>query len=225
MLDQFEVITFDCYGTLIDWEKGIKKAFQNAMTKTGAKPGLAAQALEPYEMEERRIEKETPYIPYRNVLSKTALAVARKIGWRLPEAEASFLADELPSWTPFPDTNPALEKLARKHRLGILSNVDNDLLTDTLKHFTRKFDIMVTAENVKSYKPARGHFEEARRIIKDRSWIHVASSQYHDIEPAVTLGIRAVWVNRKKAAPAPKYSEMGVLEVRDLSQLGQLPDS
>src|SRR6266705_1200435 len=126
MLDQFEVITFDCYGTLIDWETGIRNAFRKAMTKTGAKPGLEAQALQLYEMEERRLEKETPHLMYRNVLSKTTLAVARKIGWQLTQADASFLANELPNWTPFHDTNPALERLAKTHSLGILSNIDND---------------------------------------------------------------------------------------------------
>ena len=219
MLDQFDVITFDCYGTLIDWETGIRRAFRKAMTETRAEPDLEARAFKLYEMEERRIEKETPPLLYRDVLSKTALAVARKIGWNLSKAEASFLADELPHWTPFPDTNPSLERLARRHTLGILSNVDNDLLTGTLKHFTRRFDIIVTAENVKSYKPAYGHFEEARRIIKDRPWVHVASSQYHDIEPALTIGIRAVWVNRKNEVPLHKYSELGVTEIGDLGQL------
>src|SRR6184192_771159 len=219
MLDQFDVITFDCYGTLIDWETGMRRAFRKAMTETRAEPGLEAGAFKLYEMEERRIEKETPHLLYRDVLSKTALAVARKIGWNLSKAEASFLADELPHWTPFPDTNSSLERLARRHTLGILSNVDNDLLTGTLKHFTRRFDIIVTAKNVKSYKPAYVHFEEARRIIKDRPWVHVASSQYHDIEPALTIGIRAVWVNRKNEVPLHKYSELGVTEIGDLGQL------
>ncbi len=221
MPDRFEVITFDCYGTLIDWETGIRKAFRKAVTGSRAEPGLEARAFELYEKEERRIEREIPHLSYRDVLSKTALAVARKIGWKLSQSEASFLADELPHWTPFPDTNPALERLSRRHTLGILSNVDNDLLAGTLKHFTARFDITVTAENVKSYKPAYGHFEEARRIIKNRPWVHVASSHYHDIEPAAALGIRAVWVNRKNEAPLHKYSETSVMEAKDLEQLAQ----
>ena len=220
-----EVITFDCYGTLIDWEKGIRKAFHNAILKTGGDPGLESMASEAYEEEERRIEKEKPHILYREVLAKTSLAVARKIGWKLPEAESAFLARELPNWTPFPDTNPSLARLARKHTLGILSNVDNDLLSGTVRHFTSPFEINVTAENVRSYKPAFGHFEEARRIIGDTGWVHVAGSQYHDIEPAVKLGIRAVWVNRKNARPMRNYSEKEVLEVKDLIQLVNRLDS
>jgi len=220
-----EVITFDCYGTLIDWEKGIRNAFHNAILKTGGDPGLESKASEAYEEEERRVEKEKPHILYRDVLSKTSLAVARKIGWNLPEAESTFLARELPNWTPFPDTNPSLAKLARKHTLGILSNVDNYLLSRTVRRFTSPFEIMVTAENVRSYKPAFGHFEEARRIIGDRSWVHVAGSQYHDIEPAVKLGIKAVWVNRKNAGPTRNYSEKQVPEVKDLNELVNRLDS
>lgn len=220
-----KVITFDCYGTLIDWEKGIRNAFHNAILKTGGDPGLESKAFEAYEEEERRVEKERPHLLYREVLAKTSLAVARKIGWKLPEAESTFLARELPSWTPFPDTNPSLARLARKHALGILSNVDNDLLSGTARHFTSPFEIKVTAESVRSYKPAFGHFEEARRVIGDRGWVHVAGSEYHDIEPAVRLGIRAVWVNRKKAPPMRNYSEKQVLEVKDLVELVTRLDS
>jgi 2-haloalkanoic acid dehalogenase type II len=220
-----EVITFDCYGTLIDWENGIRNAFHKAILKTEGDPGLEAKASQAYEEEERRVEKAKPHLLYRDVLSKTSLAVARKIGWNLPEAESTFLAKELPNWIPFPDANPSLAKLARQHTLGILSNVDNDLLSGTVKHFTSPFEIKVTAENVRSYKPAFGHFEEARRIIGDRSWVHVAGSHYHDIEPAVKLGIKAVWVNRKNARPTENYSEKQVLEVKDLTELVARLDS
>ena len=198
---------------------GIRNAFRNAILKTGADPGLESKASEVYEEEERRIEKDKPYFLYRDVLSMTSLAVARKIGWKLPQAESTFLARELPNWTPFTDTNPSLARLATNHTLGILSNVDNYLLSGTLRHLTSPFEIKVTAENVKSYKPAFRHFEEARRIIGDRSWLHVAGSQYHDIQPAVELGIQAVWVNRKNARPTRNYTEKQVLEVKDLTEL------
>ncbi|HEX9197529.1 MAG TPA: HAD hydrolase-like protein [Candidatus Bathyarchaeia archaeon] len=216
------VITFDCYGTLIDWETGIRKAFHSAMLQTGASRGLESKAFELYEEEERKVEREKPHLLYRDVLSRTSLNVARKIGWNLPEPQSNFLAKELPTWTPFPDTNSSLKRLSRKHVLGILSNVDNDLLAGTVKHFTSPFEIRVTAENVRSYKPALGHFEEARRIIGDRRWTHVAASEYHDIEPAMQLEIEAVWVNRVNAPPAHDYSKRGVTEIRDLSQLIEL---
>jgi len=217
-----KVITFDCYGTLIDWETGIRNAFRSALLRTGASQGLVSKAFELYEEEERRVERERPHLLYRDVLSKTSLSVARRIGWRLSGAESTFLAKELPTWTPFPDTNPSLARLSTEHTLGILSNVDNDLLAGTIKHFTSPFEIRVTAENVRSYKPASGHFEEARRIIGDRPWTHVAASQYHDIEPAMRLGIKAVWVNRGDNPPAHDYYGRNVSEVGDLSQLVDL---
>ena len=192
------------------------------MLRSGASQGLESKAFELYEEEERRIERERPHLLYRDVLSKTSLSVARKIGWKLSEAGSTFLAKELPTWTPFPDTNPSLARLSTEHTLGILSNIDNDLLAGTIKHFTSSFEIKVTAENVGSYKPALGHFEEARRGIGDRSWTHVAASQYHDIEPAMQLEIKAVWVNRGDTPPEHNYSGRNVSEVSDLSQLVDL---
>src|SRR2546430_1899282 len=218
-------MTFDCYGTLIDWETGIRDAFHRAMARTGAGLGLEAKAFEVYEEEERRVGREKPHLLYRDVLAKTSLNVARKIGWKLSESQSNFLVNELPTWTPFPDTNPSLGKLSRKYTLGILSNVDNNLLAGTLKHFTSPFEIIVTAENVRSYKPAPAHFEEARKIIGERSWVHVAASWYHDIEPVVRLGIKAVWVNRKKTHSTSHYSEAEAWEVNDLDQLARRLDS
>jgi 2-haloalkanoic acid dehalogenase type II len=217
-LDRFEVITFDCYGTLIDWETGIRNAFHSAMLQTGADQALESEALELYEEEERKVEREKPHLLYRDVLSKTSLSVAKKIGWDLPESESNFLARQLPTWSPFPDTNPSLERLSRRHTLGILSNVDNDLLAETIKQFTFTFNFRVTAENVKSYKPALAHFEEARKIIGEKSWMHVAASQYHDIEPAVKLGIKSVWVNRHNRPPQHEYAK-NVSVVKDLTEL------
>ena len=218
-LSQVEVITFDCYGTLIDWESGIRNSFRTAMQRTGASPGLEERALSLYEEEERRIEHEKPHQLYRQVLSKTALAVSRRIGWNLQAKDASFLAQDLPNWAPFKDTNAALQRLAKGHVLGILSNIDNDLLAGTRKQLKATFDILVTAENVRSYKPAFAHFEKAHEMIGERSWVHVAGSQYHDIEPAATLGIRAIWVNRRKARLLHDYQRDQVSQVADLNQL------
>jgi 2-haloalkanoic acid dehalogenase type II len=218
-MTRYDVLTFDCYGTLIDWENGIRTAFLNALSRTKGPVELSEKALEMYETEERKVEKQTPRLTYREVLTSTALAVAARIGWTLPAADSLFLSRELPEWRPFPDTNPALERLAKKHILGILSNIDNDLLERTLKHLRAKFDIIVTAEKVGSYKPAPAHFEEARRMISGKSWLHVASSQYHDIDPANKLGIKAAWVNRKHLSSVHGFSPDSVWEVRDLLEL------
>lgn len=216
----FEFVTFDCYGTLIDWETGIQRAFEQALEGTGLSQTQEAELFELYLEEEKKIEGHMPYRNYRDVLSLAASEAARKFGKNLPEKLSGILAEQLPSWKPFPDTNPALEKLSAEHTLGILSNVDEDLLAGTLKHFTVPFDLVVTAQRVRSYKPGPEHFEEARRIIgADRGWLHVAASLYHDIEPATRLGINTVWVNRKNSPEGKRFKGRILKEVKDLEQL------
>ena len=148
------------------------------------------------------------------------MAVAKRIRWKLAKTESNFLAADLPMWTPFPDTGPALRSLSKGRRLGILSNIDEKLVEATLKHFPVRFDFVVTAEKVRSYKPRPAHFEEARRIIGNEvKWLHVAASLYHDIEPAAKLGIDAVWVNRNPAPSEHPHLAASVREVRDLTAL------
>jgi len=214
---EYQVVTFDCYGTLIDWETGIRASFKQALRDLELSQSEEARVFDLYEEEEKRIEALKPYRSYRKVLSEAASAAARRFGKNIPKELLALLAEQLPGWNPFPDTNPALERLASKYKLGILSNVDNDLLTGTLKHFNILFDLVVTAEQVKSYKPERKHFEEAQRIIGDKGWLHVAASLYHDIEPASKLGIQTVWVNRKKLIAGRKYQGLA-REVENLTQ-------
>ena len=217
---EFEFVTFDCYGTLIDWESGIRRAFKQALEGTGLSQTQEAELFGLYQEEEKRIEGQMPYRPYREVLSLAASGAARKLGKNIPEGLASLLAEQLPSWAPFPDTNPALERLSTEYVLGILSNVDNDLIEGTLKHFSVPFDLVVTAERVRSYKPGTEHFEEARRTIgADRAWLHVAASLYHDIEPASRLGINTAWINRKNSPEGKRLKGRIVREAKDLTQL------
>jgi 2-haloalkanoic acid dehalogenase type II len=216
---EYEIVTFDCYGTLIDWETGIRAAFEQSLRGLGLGQSEEARVFDLYEEEEKRIEALQPYRSYRTVLSEAASAAARRIGKDIPETLSGVLAEQLPMWDPFPDTNLALQRLARKYKLGILSNVDNDLLTGTLKHFSIPFDLVVTAEQVRSYKPGTKHFEEAQRIIGDRRWLHAAASLYHDIEPALKLGIKTVWVNRKNSIERRKYLGRIVREVENLTEL------
>jgi 2-haloalkanoic acid dehalogenase type II len=191
----YDVITFDCYGTLIDWEAGISAAFASAAAAEGytleRKDVLNAYAeLEPV------VEREA-YRHYREVLTETAWRVAERLGWPLSRARAVFLPQSLPAWKPFPDTNPALERLkAAGYQLGILSNVDDDLLASTRRHFTVSFDTIITAQQVGSYKPALGHFITARQHIADKRWLHAAQSYFHDVIPARRLGIPVAWINR-----------------------------
>lgn len=197
----YDVITFDCYGTLIDWEAGIGQAFARAAARDGVRLNPSA-VLQAYLELEPAVEAEA-FRPYREVLAETARRVAARLGWRLDPARATFLAESLPDWPAFDDTNPALERLARRgYRLGILSNVDDDLLAGTLRHLTVTFDLVVTAQQVRSYKPAPAHFLRARERLAGRRWLHAAQSYFHDVAPARALGVPVAWINRKQE-PAP----------------------
>jgi 2-haloacid dehalogenase/putative hydrolase of the HAD superfamily len=192
----YDIVTFDCYGTLIDWESGIAEAFAAAAARMRA-PVDTARALALYAVIEPEVEAEA-FRSYGDVLTETAQRVARRLGWPLRDAEAGFLAGSLPYWRPFPDTNRALQRLVDAgYRLGILSNVDDDLLAWTRRHLLASFDVVVTAEQVGSYKPAPGHFTTARDLIGDRRWLHAAQSYFHDVVPARSLGIPVAWINRK----------------------------
>jgi 2-haloalkanoic acid dehalogenase type II len=205
---EFDIITFDCYGTLIDWESGIRAAFMAAGVDGDA-------ALRAYAEIEPVVEHEK-YRSYREVLKETARRIA-------PNVATDFLPDSLPSWRPFRDTNPSLERLRRADiRLGILSNVDDDLIAETRKHFTVDFDLVITAQQVRSYKPGHAHFLTARERIGSAKWLHAAQSNFHDIVPANQLGIANAWINRRgqKALPGgtPTY------EFRDLAALADALD-
>jgi 2-haloalkanoic acid dehalogenase type II len=213
----YDVITFDCYGTLIDWDGGISGAFAKAVAETGARLD-AHQVFEGYEKVEAEVEAER-YRGYRDVLTESTRRVARLLGWALPEARAGFLAESLPFWIPFPDTNPALERLFRAgYQLGLLSNVDDDLLAGTRKHFTVPFDVIVTAQQVGSYKPADGHFVTARERLGGKRWLHAAQSHFHDVTPARRHGVPVAWINRKhqvRGEPRPDRELHTLTELAD----------
>jgi 2-haloacid dehalogenase/putative hydrolase of the HAD superfamily len=219
LYERFDLITFDCYGTLIDWEGGIVKAFQDEAARRGEQFD-AGQIVAAYMAEERAVES-SEYRPYRQVLDETAQRVFQRLGHEPDTVRAAFLSKSIGGWLPFPDTNAALERLARRFKLGILSNVDDDLLAATRRHFTVDFDLIVTAQQVKSYKPAHAHFEEARRLANRKRQLHAAQSYFHDVVPARALGVPVVWVNRNREAaaeggPRPDY------QVGDLSALADL---
>jgi 2-haloalkanoic acid dehalogenase type II len=214
----YDVVTFDCYGTLVDWAGGIREAFAAAARAQGATVELA-RAMAVY-LEVEPVVQAEGYRRYRDVLAETARRVAPRLGWALPAERAGFLAESVPGWRPFPDTNAALERLARAgYALGILSNIDDDLLAATRRHLTTPFEFVVTAEGVKSYKPAPGHFEAARARVGGRRWLHAAESYFHDVVPARALGIPTAWVNRTGARPTD-----GGRADRELTSLADLAD-
>lgn len=197
---RFEVLTFDCYGTLIDWERGLGDAFATA-ARAGGVVLDRATLLAAYHEIEPVIQAER-YRSYRDVLALTARRLAERCTWRLPAGDERFLPDSLPSWPPFADTNAALRRLAETgHRLAILSNVDDDLLAATRRHLDVDFEFVITAQQVGAYKPAPAHWEAARKRIGDARWLHVAQSYFHDIVPARRLGIPSAWINRKRQSP------------------------
>jgi len=196
----YDVITFDCYGTMIDWEGGIRTAFSAFAAAMRVSLDVDA-ALALYIETEAAVEAEA-YRSYREVLSETTRRITTRLGWRLPPERAAFLPDSLPAWPPFRDTNPALRRLADAgYRLGILSNTDDELLAWSRRHLAASFDIVVTAEQVGSYKPASVHFTTARSLIGEQRWLHAAQSYFHDVVPARALGIPVAWINRKGQTP------------------------
>ncbi|MBI4545187.1 MAG: haloacid dehalogenase type II [Gemmatimonadetes bacterium] len=212
-----ELITFDCYGTLIDWDQGIARAFLGEAVRQGV-VFTEDQVLSAYHEVEPEVEAGE-YRLYREVLRDTARHVAIRLGLPLAPERQGFLAESLASWAPFPDTNPTLERLAAAgYRLGILSNIDDDLLAETRRHLTAGFDLIVTAQQVRSYKPAPGHFRRALEEVGGDAarLLHVARSYFHDIRPARLLGIRAIWVNRG-GVPRPQHPAP-TAEVRDLEE-------
>ena len=151
------------------------------------------------------------YELYAEVLRRTAIAVAKDLGWPLEPSRAQFLPDSVMRWRPFRETLPALKKVNAKKQTGLISNIDDKLLGQTRRHFGLDFDLVVTAQQVRSYKPDPAHFKEAeRRIGGKKGWVHVASSQYHDVEPLTKLKVPVIWVNRhgeEMEAGAKKPSE------------------
>lgn len=213
----WETITFDCYGTLVDWETGIAQAFCDAAATDGITLD-SGEVLAAYAKIEPKVQGGS-YRDYREVLSDTALRVAERLGWPLAQSGASFLSESLPDWPVFVDTRPALERLKSRFNIAILSNIDDDLLEETIQRISVEFDWTVTAQAVRSYKPAHRHFKEAlRRVGGDHTrLLHAARSYFHDISPATELGISAVWVNRKGVSQPDGRKPLH--EVKDLGEL------
>lgn len=194
--NRFELLTFDCYGTLIDWEAGIIAAARRVGAAHGASPSDAA-ILASFGAAEHVVQAER-YRSYRKVLALTLDRMGRELGFRPAPAECDAFAASVGDWPPYPDTVVALGRLAARYRLGIVSNVDDDLFAETRKHLATDFDWIVTAQQVGSYKPAPTHFREMamRSGIPVSRTLHVAQSLFHDIAPASVLGYATVHVNR-----------------------------
>jgi 2-haloacid dehalogenase len=205
--------TFDCYGTLIDWNLGIRRELERLFGVEAA-----PQLLERYHELERELESE-PFRTYREVLTLALERLAQEERIQLPEGEAGALGRSLPEWPPFPEVPPALAELRnRGWKLAILSNTDRDLIAASQRQLGVPIDLAIVAEDVQSYKPAHGHWErffETTTAGRDNH-AHVAASLFHDIKPARELDLRVVWINRLGESADPKPD-------RELSDLSALP--
>jgi 2-haloacid dehalogenase len=193
--------TFDCYGTLIDWNSGLRRVLGSD------------QLLAQYHELEPQVQAESPTASYREVMTE----VATRLGVDEPEA----LAESLPSWEPFPEVRSSLEDArARGWKLAALSNTDRDFIDASLERIGVPFELAIVASEIGSYKPARAHWDRffAQTGAATDHHVHVAQSHFHDIVPARALGLTTVWINRlgERAEPAP---------TRELPDLSRLPDT
>lgn len=221
--ESIRLITFDCYGTLIDWETGmlasLRKLFSSSRHKIADD-----KILEMYGEVEAELESGS-YIPYRQVLAQTVQEMGRRCNIAVSKEAAMRFAQSLTEWEPFADTVAGLQALTRKYRLGIISNIDDDLFAGTRKKLLVDLDPIVTAQQVQSYKPSLKNFQEAikRSGLSKEQILHAGQSVYHDIVPSSFLGLRNVWVNRPSVRPGSGAAKPAVAqpsaEVHNLSEL------
>jgi 2-haloacid dehalogenase len=207
--------TFDCYGTLIDWNAGITAVLEQLW---GVEQ--APKLLERYHELEPEIQAEQ-YRSYAEVLTLTLEALAREVGFGIPEGESGLLVQSLPEWPPFEEVPASLTELrGRGWKLAILSNSDRDLIEASMRRLGVPFDLAIVAEDVHSYKPAHGHWERFYEVTTaDRKHhVHVAQSHFHDIVPANELELTSVWVNRRGEQGDPPPT-------REIPDLKPLPDT
>jgi 2-haloacid dehalogenase len=223
---KFECLTFDCYGTLIDWETGILAALKPLLANHHRSLG-DEELLQLYGTFEEQVEKGD-YRPYRQILQLVTQRIGSRLSFPLYEGEIETLPNSMPKWPAFPDTVESLRRLKARYKLAIISNTDDDLFAETAKTLQVPFDFVITAQQAKSYKPSHRNFQLAlERIGLPREKIlHCAQSVYHDVVPAKQLGIANVWVNRRAGRsgpgathPSSETPEMTVTSLKELADL------
>ena len=205
-------VTTDCYGTLIDWEKGILDAF----SKEADRDGFSFDRF----LEVQAEIMSGSYELYAEVLRRAAVKVAGEIGWELEPSRAQFLPDSVARWLPFREANAAMDRLAKRYDVGIISNIDDKLLGVSRRHLRTELDLVVTAQQVRSYKPDPAHFKEgARRIGGKKGWVHIASGYDADIAPLLKMNVPVIWVNRRgEKLEGRKKADAEVRNFRDAAK-------
>ena len=226
IFENFDVLTFDCYGTLIDWEKGILSSLKPVLTSHGIEIS-DNEVLEIYSDLEAKAEVGE-YQTYKSVLRSVLNGFGKKFSFKPSEEELAVFATCVKYWPPFEDSTEALNALQTKYKLCILSNIDDDLFAYSAQHLKVNFDTVFTAQLIGSYKPSLQNFEFAMQHLglpKERI-LHVAQSLFHDIVPAKKLGLATVWINRRREeegfGATPPAEAKPDFEVPDLKSLVDL---
>jgi len=224
--DQYEVLTFDCYGTLIDWETGILCSVQPILARHGIQME-DVELLKLYGELETKTE-EGSFKPYKEVLGAVLKGFGKRLGFDPMPEEIDHFQLCVREWPPFSDSTQALRSLQKKYKLAILSNIDDDLFSHSANHLQINFDYVMTAEQIGSYKPSIRNFEFALEKLpaSPDKILHVAQSLFHDIKPAKEIGLNTVWVNRRKgktgSGATPRAEVEPDAEVPDLQSLVKL---
>lgn len=216
-MPEFSLLTFDYYGTLIDWERGMKNALDGLVKKHNLDLDIKS-LTERYVEVELEIEQKG-YRKYKEILTLGVRRIFEEKDIKLDSQEAGIFADTIRKWPPFEETSEVLKILKKEFKLAILSNIDDDLIQHSIRLIGVEFDGVITAEQVRSYKPSHGHWIRMMEVfqIPKKNVLHVAASYVHDIIPAKELGFKTAWINRKdeklEGIIKPDY------EFRDLSLL------
>jgi 2-haloacid dehalogenase/putative hydrolase of the HAD superfamily len=188
-------VTTDCYGTLIDWEKGIVDAVRREADKDGF--SFDETAFLARFMEVQAEIMAGSYELYAEVLRRAIVKVAGEMGWEVEPSRAQFLPNSVAYWLPFREANAAMDRIRRRYEIGIVSNVDDKLLGISRRHLRTELDLVVTAQQVRSYKPDPTHFREAaRRMGGKRGWLHIGCDYTNDVAPLLRMNVPVIWVNR-----------------------------
>jgi len=221
----FDVLTFDCYGTLIDWERGILDALQPILAAHG-ETSTDDEVLELYGRLEAAVEAG-PYLKYREVLGRVLQRMGEDRDFSPTRSQLEEFSASVGDWPAFPDVPAALRALGQRFQLGVISNIDDDLFAASEAKLGRRVDWVVTAEQVGAYKPSRRNFLLGiqRSGVPRERILHVAQSKFHDIVPAKELGLATVWVNRRRgktgsgATPAAEVTaDWEVVDLRELAE-------